>query len=69
MLEPVADLVRSGRFNGNYTLKPEYRAENFNFDMKEEPKEEAAPEESDLEALSGGDDDDEEMSDVKDEPT
>ncbi|KAL9048990.1 MAG: hypothetical protein Q9162_007445 [Coniocarpon cinnabarinum] len=69
-LDAIADLVRSGRFNGLYTLKPESRPQNFSTD---DVKQEAAPEEEDeseLEALSGGDDEDmEDASDVKDEPT
>ena len=64
-LDNIADLVRSGRFNGLYTLKPEYREENFAVGAKEE----AAPEESDLEALSGGDEEMDDASDAKEEPT
>ena len=51
-LDSIAELVRSGQFNGNYKLRDDARQEAFNLEVKEE----AAPEESDLEGLSAGDD-------------
>ena len=66
LLADIADLVRSGPFNGHYTLKESYRQETYNLEVKEE----MAPEESDLEALTGGEDDDmDEAADLKDDPT
>lgn len=63
-LDSIAELVRSGQFNGNYKLRDDARKEAFNLEVKDE----AAPEESDLEVLSGGDDlDMDEPSELRDD--
>ena len=59
-LDAIAELVRAGQFNGNYKLKDDATKEAFN----EEVKDEAAPEESELEALSGGDELDDDPSEL-----
>lgn len=63
VLESIAELVRSGPFNGTYRLRDDARKEAFNLDVKDE----IAPEESDLEGLSGGDDLDDDPSDLRDD--
>ena len=61
VLDSVAELVRSGPFSGTYKLKDDSRKEAFNLDVKDE----IAPEESDLEGLSAGDELDDDLSELK----